>query len=250
MINKKIIIVLSSSGWKKWLFVLQTSKFFIFYFTKNTLKVCFYPKYKHQQKKMGINLSKKCFEFGVLSLSIGWNSKSLGFCSIHSDRLIYFFFFYSMYSAINNETSNDHSTTATTKMNPSSSSSSSPSVIKTVTTSLVSNNELPENWEARVDNLGRVFYIDHINRTTTWKRPKLNAHQTTQELANMRILNSEIEKQRLDKRYQSIRRTIHQNPNGTNGNSGARKMSQESFEPMAKSTAASAVVPADSTRLK
>jgi hypothetical protein len=59
-----------------------------------------------------------------------------------------------------------------------------------------------------MDNLGRVFYIDHLNRTTTWKRPKLNTNQTTQDLANQRLLNSEIEKQRLDKRYQSIRRTI------------------------------------------
>ena len=69
---------------------------------------------------------------------------------------------------------------------------------------------LPDHWETRVDNLGRVFYIDHVNRTTTWKRPKLNSHQTTQEIAHQRILNSEIEKQRLDKRYQSIRRTMHQ----------------------------------------
>ena len=36
------------------------------------------------------------------------------------------------------------------------------------------NSELPLYWEARVDNLGRVFYIDHLNRTTTWKRPRPN----------------------------------------------------------------------------
>jgi hypothetical protein len=96
------------------------------------------------------------------------------------------------------------------------SSSSTPNSSTTATTSssfLTTNTSspalnLPEHWEARVDNLGRVFYIDHVNRTTTWKRPKMNTNQTTQELANQRILNSEIEKQRLDKRYQSIRRTI------------------------------------------
>uniref|UniRef100_A0A4W5LBS6 HECT-type E3 ubiquitin transferase n=1 Tax=Hucho hucho TaxID=62062 RepID=A0A4W5LBS6_9TELE len=27
------------------------------------------------------------------------------------------------------------------------------------------------DWEARVDSHGRVFYVDHINRTTTWQRP-------------------------------------------------------------------------------
>lgn len=31
---------------------------------------------------------------------------------------------------------------------------------------------LPPNWEARLDAHGRVFYIDHERRTTTWHRPK------------------------------------------------------------------------------
>ncbi len=78
---------------------------------------------------------------------------------------------------------------------------------------VTANIELPAYWEARVDNLGRVFYIDHLNRTTTWKRPKLNGNQSSQEIANQRMLNSALEKQRLDKRYQSIRRTINQNNN-------------------------------------
>ena len=30
---------------------------------------------------------------------------------------------------------------------------------------------LPNGWEARVDAHGRVFYIDHNNRSTTWERP-------------------------------------------------------------------------------
>jgi hypothetical protein len=69
--------------------------------------------------------------------------------------------------------------------------------------------DLPPNWEARVDHLGRIFYIDHVNRTTTWKKPRLNAANL--ELTNQYMLTSELEKQRLDKRYQSIRRTM--NPN-------------------------------------
>lgn len=67
--------------------------------------------------------------------------------------------------------------------------------------------DLPPNWEARVDHLGRVFYIDHKSRTTTWKRPKLNSNL---EISNQ-MLNTEMEKQRLDKRYQSIRRTMNSN---------------------------------------
>lgn len=33
------------------------------------------------------------------------------------------------------------------------------------------NVDLPPNWEARLDAHGRVFYIDHERRTTTWQRP-------------------------------------------------------------------------------
>ena len=27
------------------------------------------------------------------------------------------------------------------------------------------------DWEARIDSHGRVFYVDHVNRTTMWQRP-------------------------------------------------------------------------------
>ncbi len=27
------------------------------------------------------------------------------------------------------------------------------------------------DWEARIDSHGRVFYVDHVNRSTTWQRP-------------------------------------------------------------------------------
>lgn len=30
---------------------------------------------------------------------------------------------------------------------------------------------LPAGWEARVDSHGRIFYIDHSNKVTTWNRP-------------------------------------------------------------------------------
>ena len=31
--------------------------------------------------------------------------------------------------------------------------------------------QLPEGWGAKVDRKGRVYYLDHVNRTTTWKKP-------------------------------------------------------------------------------
>ncbi|XP_049867393.1 uncharacterized protein LOC126367741 isoform X2 [Pectinophora gossypiella] len=60
---------------------------------------------------------------------------------------------------------------------------------------------LPAGWEARMDSHGRVFYIDHINRMTTWQRPGVNG-------ATPRSPEPEVQRRQLDRRYQSIRRTM------------------------------------------
>ena len=48
---------------------------------------------------------------------------------------------------------------------------------------------LPAGWEARVDAHGRVFYIDHHNRVTTWQRPTGNhkrpAHHQLQRVPSI-----------------------------------------------------------------
>lgn len=58
-------------------------------------------------------------------------------------------------------------------------------------------------WEARMDSHGRVFYIDHATRTTSWTRPGASA-------SNSSCGGGAEQQQRrqLDRRYQSIRRTI------------------------------------------
>ncbi|GLH08635.1 E3 ubiquitin-protein ligase [Gryllus bimaculatus] len=60
---------------------------------------------------------------------------------------------------------------------------------------------LPPYWEARIDSHGRIFYIDHVNRTTTWQRPTASTSGRSRP-------SSELQRQQLDRRYQSIRRTI------------------------------------------
>ncbi|XP_034949623.1 E3 ubiquitin-protein ligase HECW2 [Chelonus insularis] len=72
-----------------------------------------------------------------------------------------------------------------------------PSQICSSDSSVSSDESLPPSWEARIDSHGRVFYIDHVNRTTTWQRPG----QTSRNGCDMR-------RQQLDRRYQSVRRTI------------------------------------------
>ncbi|XP_047357416.1 E3 ubiquitin-protein ligase HECW2 isoform X1 [Vespa velutina] len=82
--------------------------------------------------------------------------------------------------------------------------------------SLSSEEPLPPSWEARIDSHGRVFYIDHINHTTTWQRPTLATRNT----------GCDLRRQQLDRRYQSVRRTISRPDNidrepcnaSTNGN--------------------------------
>lgn len=49
---------------------------------------------------------------------------------------------------------------------------------------------LPSGWEQRIDPLGRVYYVDHNTRTTTWNRPDANTsrrlcEQTSREFANL-----------------------------------------------------------------
>ncbi|XP_043916557.1 E3 ubiquitin-protein ligase HECW2 isoform X2 [Protopterus annectens] len=62
---------------------------------------------------------------------------------------------------------------------------------------------LPPNWEARIDSHGRIFYVDHVNRTTTWQRPTAPAAPQILQRSN-----SIQQMEQLNRRYQSIRRTM------------------------------------------
>ncbi|XP_067852201.1 E3 ubiquitin-protein ligase HECW1-like [Heptranchias perlo] len=62
---------------------------------------------------------------------------------------------------------------------------------------------LPPNWEARIDSHGRVFYVDHVNRTTTWQRPTAAA-----TLDGLHRSSSIQQMEQLNRRYQNIQRTI------------------------------------------
>lgn len=61
---------------------------------------------------------------------------------------------------------------------------------------------LPQCWEARMDSHGRIFYINHIDRTTSWQRP-------TNAGSALPGSGADQHRQQLDRRYQSIRRTIY-----------------------------------------
>ncbi|KAK2509842.1 hypothetical protein MC885_005896, partial [Smutsia gigantea] len=68
---------------------------------------------------------------------------------------------------------------------------------------------LPPNWEARIDSHGRVFYVDHVNRTTTWQRPTAAATpdgmRRSGSIQQMEQLNRRLV---ISMQYQNIQRTI------------------------------------------
>nr|CAI5823084.1 unnamed protein product [Callosobruchus analis] len=71
---------------------------------------------------------------------------------------------------------------------------------------------LPPSWEARMDSHGRVFYIDHATRTTSWTRPgSLAGSGATGTVETAAGAQERQHRRQLDRRYQSIRRTISQN---------------------------------------
>lgn len=43
--------------------------------------------------------------------------------------------------------------------------------LDTLNPALVTNIPLPEGWERAVDDHGRAYYIDHVNKTTSWDHP-------------------------------------------------------------------------------
>ena len=85
----------------------------------------------------------------------------------------------------------------------------------------VETENLPPNIEARMDAHGRIFYIDHINRTTTWTKPFLqpsasatsrlgpeNNNNNALKHGHPPLTDAKKSRQQLDERYNSIRRTI------------------------------------------
>ncbi|XP_053983843.1 E3 ubiquitin-protein ligase HECW2-like [Hylaeus volcanicus] len=92
---------------------------------------------------------------------------------------------------------------------------------------LSSEEPLPPSWEARIDSHGRVFYIDHVNRTTTWQRPTLTTRNT----------GCDLRRQQLDRRYQSVRRTISRPDNIDREPSSSQHANGNNFENAERSSA-------------
>uniref|UniRef100_A0A182ITD8 WW domain-containing protein n=1 Tax=Anopheles atroparvus TaxID=41427 RepID=A0A182ITD8_ANOAO len=95
---------------------------------------------------------------------------------------------------------------------------------------------LPPAWEARMDSHGRIFYIDHATRTTSWQRPG-PGHASTS--ATVLAHGSDPHRQQLDRRYQSIRRTIYEHMQRHDVNGPASRVANR----VSTSSSTSATVP-------
>ncbi|OBS67707.1 hypothetical protein A6R68_03752, partial [Neotoma lepida] len=75
-------------------------------------------------------------------------------------------------------------------------------------------------WEARIDSHGRVFYVDHVNRTTTWQRP------TVAPTPDGMIRSGSVHQmEQLNRRYQNIQRTIAtERPDEDSGNQSCEQL--------------------------
>ncbi|XP_059901764.1 E3 ubiquitin-protein ligase HECW1-like [Gadus macrocephalus] len=86
---------------------------------------------------------------------------------------------------------------------------------------LQSDHTLPPNWEARIDSHGRVFYVDHVNRTTMWQRPS-QPPQCSQGLPRS---GSTQQMEQLNRRYQNHQRTMEEGEEqGEEGEEGNRSL--------------------------
>ncbi|CAO0794161.1 unnamed protein product [Mucor circinelloides] len=89
------------------------------------------------------------------------------------------------------------------------------------------NNDLPEGWERRVDHLGRPYYVDHNNRTTTWKRPSARTAQDQQNQTE------------LERRRHNARGLPEERSSANNSTTSLPETNRQSQSHVAAATAAS-----------
>lgn len=60
---------------------------------------------------------------------------------------------------------------------------------------------LPPGWERRVDNRDRVYYVDHNTRTTTWQRPTQQRVQNFADWRSNHMQNIHTQQEAFNQRY-------------------------------------------------
>lgn len=79
---------------------------------------------------------------------------------------------------------------------------------------LAENDELPHGWEERRTESGRVYYVNHVTRTTQWVRPLCNKN-TNIAINNMvqrRVTNGDANSNNLENPVNTTEAVINNNP--------------------------------------
>ncbi|VDM66106.1 unnamed protein product [Strongylus vulgaris] len=74
------------------------------------------------------------------------------------------------------------------------------------TSDLQVNNSMPEGWEEREDGNGRTFYVNHLDRTTHWSRPRVESENGVERQRN----EEEVRRRRDD--YERRRQVTNSSP--------------------------------------
>ncbi|KHN79903.1 E3 ubiquitin-protein ligase HECW2 [Toxocara canis] len=77
--------------------------------------------------------------------------------------------------------------------------------------------QLPSGWEARVDRYGRIFYMDHANKRTTWHAPETLRNSNLNEIC---------------KRYVCARRTVIGGPSYGTSSLNSNNQDTTAFPPI------------------
>ncbi|CAH0386846.1 unnamed protein product [Bemisia tabaci] len=93
-------------------------------------------------------------------------------------------------------------------------------------------NAAPRDWEARIDSHGRVFYIDHVNRTTTWQRP------TQSSTSRVRPVNNDLQRQQLLDRRTITSRAALDDGGSSSGSPSTSAEGMETSQSPSQSTSA------------
>uniref|UniRef100_A0A0N4ZNW2 E3 ubiquitin-protein ligase n=1 Tax=Parastrongyloides trichosuri TaxID=131310 RepID=A0A0N4ZNW2_PARTI len=72
---------------------------------------------------------------------------------------------------------------------------------------------LPTGFEARVDKNGRIFYIDHINKKTTWTLPIFQEKEAYIDINNRNLHTTDVLINNMDLKYTCTRRTTVKSSN-------------------------------------
>ncbi len=58
--------------------------------------------------------------------------------------------------------------------------------------SIIQDSQLPPGWEQRADQNGRIYYVDHVSKTTTWTRPSIRPVSSSASISSNQNIQNDL----------------------------------------------------------